>query len=279
MPSQVVGELVGIPPEDWDQIRDWAEQSTSGQDPELAGDSSYRNASSGMTDMAIYAIQFAQRRRQEEPREDLASLILAGDFGDGPMTDVEFGSFFVQLVTAGNDTTKTMLSSGLQALLAHPEQLAELRADRSLIPGAVEEILRWANPLHYFRRTCLVDTELRGKQITAGDKVAMIYTSANRDEDVFGRRAGLRHPPLAEPAPLVRHRRCTSASASTSPDSKGGCSSTSCSTRSRRSSRPGRHGAFAPTSTTGSSTSRSTSLADVVPPSAGRSTRLARSAR
>src|SRR5205807_308011 len=84
------------------------------------------------------------------------------EFGDGPMSDVDFGSFFVQLVTAGNDTTKTMLSSGLHALLTHPDQMADVRADRSLIPGAVEEILRWANPLHYFRRTASEDTELAG---------------------------------------------------------------------------------------------------------------------
>ena len=101
------------------------------------------------------------------------------------MTDIDFGSFFVQLVTAGNDTTKTMLSSGLHALLQHPEQMAALRADRSLIPAAVEEILRWANPLHYFRRTATADTVLRGVEIKAGDKVAMYYTSANRDEEVF----------------------------------------------------------------------------------------------
>jgi len=91
----------------------------------------------------------------------------------------------VQLVTAGNDTTKTMLSSGLLALLQHPEQTDELRADPSLVPGAVEEILRWANPLHYFRRTTTADTELRDVEIPAGSKVAMYYTSANRDEDVF----------------------------------------------------------------------------------------------
>lgn len=183
LPSQVVGELVGIPAEDWDQIRRWAEQSTSSQDPDLAGEA-YRTQS-GSSQMAIYAMQFAAQRRTEEPREDLASLILAGNFGGGPMSDIEFGSFFVQLVTAGNDTTKTMLSSGLEALLDHPDQLQALRDDRTLIPGAVEEILRWANPLHYFRRTALVDTELRGKQIKAGDKVAMWYTSANRDEEVF----------------------------------------------------------------------------------------------
>ena len=123
------------------------------------------------------------------------------------MTDVDFGSFFVQLVTAGNDTTKTMLSSGLLALLEHPDQLAELRADRSLLPGAVEEILRWANPLHYFRRTATADTVLRDTAIAAGDKVAMYYTSANRDEEVFADPQALRHPPQPEPAPLVRHRR------------------------------------------------------------------------
>jgi cytochrome P450 len=101
------------------------------------------------------------------------------------MTDIDFGSFFVQLVTAGNDTTKTMLSSGLLCLLEHPEQLAALRADPALVPGAVEEILRYANPLHYFRRTATADTEIRGVPIPAGDKVAMYYTSANRDDDVF----------------------------------------------------------------------------------------------
>jgi cytochrome P450 len=112
-------------------------------------------------------------------------VILGSDFGGEPMSDIDFGSFFVQLVTAGNDTTKTMLSSGLLALLQHPDQLRDLRADPTLTAGAVEEILRWANPLHYFRRTTTEDTTLRGVDIPAGDKVAMVYTSANRDEDVF----------------------------------------------------------------------------------------------
>jgi cytochrome P450 len=186
LPSQVVGELVGIPEEDWPRIRRWAEQSTSSQDPDLAGSDGYSaGGSDGIVDMAMYAIEFATRRRAEPPREDLASLILAGNFGSGPMSDVEFGSFFVQLVTAGNDTTRTMLSSGLLALLTHPDQMEELRRDGSLLPGAVEEILRWANPLHYFRRTATADARIRGVPVRAGDKVAMWYTSANRDEDVF----------------------------------------------------------------------------------------------
>ena len=184
LPSQVVGELMGIPEADRAQIRDWAEQSTSGQDPELAGEG--YSTGSGLSDMGFYAYQFAVDRRQQAPREDLTSLILAGNFGGTPMTDVEFASFFVQLVTAGNDTTKVMLSSGLETLLAHPDQLASIRSDRSQLGGAVEEILRFVNPLHYFRRTAMIDTEINGTPIATGDKVAMMYTSANRDETVFG---------------------------------------------------------------------------------------------
>jgi cytochrome P450 len=186
LPSRVIGELMGLPAADLPMIHRLAEMNTSGQDSEYTtAQQSESDISQGTIDMAMYAIEFAGRRRQEEPRADLTTLLLETDFNGHYMTDIDFGSFFVQLVTAGNDTTKTMLSSGLLALLQHPEQLAELRADPSLVPGAVEEILRWANPLHYFRRTATADTELRGVPIEAGAKVAMIYTSANRDEDVF----------------------------------------------------------------------------------------------
>jgi cytochrome P450 len=187
LPSRVIGQLMGLPLEDWPLVNRLAERNTSGQDPDLNHDDAGQVDDTGnaSVEMAMYAIGFAMRRRQEEPRDDLTTLILESDFGGKRMTDIDFGSFFVQLVTAGNDTTKTMLSSGLLALLQHPDQLAELRADPSLMSGAVEEILRWANPLHYFRRTASADTELHGMPIKAGDKVAMYYTSANRDEDVF----------------------------------------------------------------------------------------------
>ncbi|MEZ5246233.1 MAG: cytochrome P450 [Acidimicrobiales bacterium] len=182
LPSQVVGELMGLPREDWPAIHAMAERNSGGQDPDIA-DSADLNDSS--VDMAMYGIGFAARRRTMPEQGDLTDLLLGGEFDGKQMTDIDFGRFFVQLVTAGNDTTRTMLSSGLLALLQHPDQMDMLRADRSLIPSAVEEILRWANPLHYFRRTAVVDTELGGKSIAAGDKVAMMYTSANRDETVF----------------------------------------------------------------------------------------------
>jgi cytochrome P450 len=177
LPSQVMGELIGLPRDDWGRIHALAERTTSGEAAVDGADPS--------VEMAMYAIGFAAQRRSEPERDDLTSLILGTSFGGAPMTDIDFGSFFVQLVTAGNDTTKTMLSSGLLALLEHPDQLAALRSDPSLIPGAVEEILRWANPLHYFRRTAIAEVEISGTTIRAGQKVAMMYTSANRDEDVF----------------------------------------------------------------------------------------------
>ena len=185
LPTQVIGELMGLPREDWDAIHMMAERNTRSQDPEIMATADADASDGAVIDMAMYAIQFATDRRSQEPREDLTSLILATDFGGAPMNDIEFGSFFVQLVTAGNDTTQGMLANGLLALLEHPDQLADLRVDPSLTAGAVEEILRYENPLHYFRRTASADTELHGQPIAAGDKVAMIYTSANRDEDVF----------------------------------------------------------------------------------------------
>lgn len=181
LPTHVIGELFGLPRKDWRFLQELAERITSSQDPELAG---YGDGEGG-AEMAGYAVEFAAQRRQGAPTDDLTSAILHGEFGGRPMSDVEFGGFFVQLVTAGNDTTKGMLSSGLLTLLRHPDQLAELRTDPSLIPLAVEEIIRYDNPLHYFRRTARVDTEIGGTPIKAGDKVAMYYTSANRDEAVF----------------------------------------------------------------------------------------------
>ncbi|GBG37275.1 cytochrome P450 [Mycobacterium montefiorense] len=183
LPSKVIGELFGLPPEDWDYIHALAGRITSNQEPEFVG--AEGDARAATIEMAMYGIGLAAVRRQNDRTDDLASVILHTDFGGQPMSDIDFGSFFLQLIIAGNDTTKGMLSSGLLSLVRHPKQLAELRADPSLIPGAVEEIIRYDNPFHCFRRTALSDTELSGTRIAAGDKVAMYYSSANRDEEVF----------------------------------------------------------------------------------------------
>jgi cytochrome P450 len=177
LPTRVIGKMMGLPREDWERIHRLAELTTHGQDPEYA--TSDTAAGSASAEMGMYAYQLAVDRLAAEPLDDLTSVLLA------TMDPVAFAMMFVQLVTAGQDTTQTMLSSGMLALLQHADQLAALRADPSRIPDAVEEILRWANPLHYFRRTATQDTTLHGQQIRSGDKVAMYYTSANRDESVF----------------------------------------------------------------------------------------------
>ena len=183
LPNRVIGELFGLPRQDWEYLRRLAERITASQDPDLGGSPDADHT--GGVEMAAYAVDLAASRRRTGLGDDLTSAILAAQFGGQPMSDLDFGGFFVQLVTAGNDTTRGMLSSGVLTLLRHPDQLAQLRADRSLLPSAVEEILRYDNPLHYFRRTAVTDTELAGVRIRAGDKVAMYYTSANRDESVF----------------------------------------------------------------------------------------------
>lgn len=182
LPSAVLGRLLGLPAEDWPYIHALAERNSGGQDPDIAPESE-RGSSS--VEMAVYAMGFAARRRALPLRGDLTDVLLGSRFDGRLLTDVDFGRFFVQLVTAGNDTTRTMLSGGLLALLQHPTQMEAVRGRRGAIPAMVEEVLRWANPLHYFRRTAVVDTEVAGQTIAAGDKVAMIYTSANRDEDTF----------------------------------------------------------------------------------------------
>jgi cytochrome P450 len=187
LPTQVIGELFGLPRADWERIHVLAERVTHGQDPEVnpEGQGAADGGSDASMELAMYGIEFAAARRAQDPQGDLMDVILGSEFDGHLLTDLDVGGLFPQIVIAGNDTTVTMLSSGLLTLVRHPEQLAELRADPSLIPGAVEEILRYDNPLHYFRRTATADTELAGTAIAEGDKVAMYYSSANRDEDVF----------------------------------------------------------------------------------------------
>jgi cytochrome P450 len=181
LPVQVIGELMGIPEADRAQLRDWAEQLTGNQDPEVNPGGNEQEASYAM---GAYAVQLANERRGKAG-DDLTTTIVNAEVDGHVMNDFEFGAFFVQMVTAGNDTTKTSISNAIDVLLDHSAAMASLREDPSLIPSAVEEVLRYANPLHYFRRTATRDTTLGGKAIREGDKVVLYYTSANRDEDVF----------------------------------------------------------------------------------------------
>jgi cytochrome P450 len=102
------------------------------------------------------------------------------------LTDDELGMFLIQLLVAGNETTRNSISGALVALAEHPEQLDRLAADPSLIGTAVEEVLRWTTPVTSFLRTAVVDTELSGTRIAAGDPLLLLYASANHDEAEFG---------------------------------------------------------------------------------------------
>jgi cholest-4-en-3-one 26-monooxygenase len=137
-------------------------------------------------ELFAYGQALAERRRRE-PAGDLMSA-MANSEVDGQKLDPQLiDGFFLLLVIAGNETTRNTISGGTQALLEHPEQQRLLRDDPSLIPVAVEEMLRWVSPVIHFRRTATADTEIHGQPIRRGDKVVMWYPSANRDEVVFER--------------------------------------------------------------------------------------------
>jgi cytochrome P450 len=110
---------------------------------------------------------------------------MAAEVDGEKLSYTEFGGFFNLLLTAGHDTTKNLISNGMLALLEHPDQRRRLLDDPSLLPTAIEEMLRFTPPVYYFRRSAVRDTELHGQRIAAGDKVVLWYVSANRDEAVF----------------------------------------------------------------------------------------------
>ena len=135
-------------------------------------------------DLFDYARALADERRRA-PRPDLITRLIEAEWDGDRLSDSEFVNFFQLLIFAGNETTRTSLQQGMLAFLEHPEQLELLRERPELMGNAVEEILRWATPIYYFRRTALADTEIGGVPVAAGDKVIMYYISGNYDEDVF----------------------------------------------------------------------------------------------
>ena len=117
--------------------------------------------------------------------QDLASAIANAKINGEPMSDMDTLSYYVIVASAGHDTTSAGIAGGLLALLEHPDQLQRLQNDMSLMPTAVEEMIRWVVPVKEFMRTAQEDTEVRGVKIAKGEAVYLCYVSANRDEDVF----------------------------------------------------------------------------------------------
>jgi len=134
--------------------------------------------------MLRYAAALRARKRGESA-DDIASVLLAAEIDGERLSDIEFDLFFLLLINAGGDTTRNLVAGGMLTLIQHPEALAALRREPQLLPGAIEEMLRWCTPVMQFRRTANCDAEIRGERILKGQKVVMFYPSANRDEEVF----------------------------------------------------------------------------------------------
>lgn len=183
LPLLVIADLLGVPEADWPDLHRWTDALI-----ELATEESEENLALA-TDMAVYFLgKIAERTA--EPNDDLISLLATVEVDGERLTEAELMMFCGQLLVGGNETTRNLLSGGLVALAERPEQYARLRADRSLLPNAVEELLRWTTPVTSFLRTATRDTQVGGQPIAEGEPLLLLYASANRDEAVFGLTAG-----------------------------------------------------------------------------------------
>lgn len=196
LPMRILCELMGVPLEDRRYLVELGNRMLGNTDPDQAGQE-YVADSADLTryahlpfsspaapEMFAYANRLAAERRRQ-PRDDLTTRLIEAEVDGDRLSEHEFDLFFLLLVTAGNETTRHAMSNGLLALLEHPAERNRLLENPSLIPTAVEEILRWAPSLIHFRRTATRDIELHGRRIEAGDKVALWYVSGNRDDAHF----------------------------------------------------------------------------------------------
>jgi cholest-4-en-3-one 26-monooxygenase len=183
LPLQVIAELLGVPPEDRQKMFDWSNRMVGGEDPE------YQLQADMATNAAMELYAYASElfgQKQIDPHADLMSVLTTVEVEGERLSPMELELFFLLLTVAGNETTRNLTSGAMQAFFDHPDQWERLRDNRSLLPLAVEEMLRFVTPVMNFRRTAMSDTELSGTKIRRGDKVVFYHSSANRDEDVFG---------------------------------------------------------------------------------------------
>ena len=183
LPLQVICDMMGIPESDHDTIFYWTNIILGFGDPDLTTD--YEEFLKVAFDIGAYATALAEDRRTN-PGDDLTTALVLAEVDGERLTSAEIASFFILLVVAGNETTRNAISHGVLALTRYPEQREIWWNDfETHTQSAVEEIVRWASPVVYMRRTTTRDVELSGVTIPAGDKVTLWYCSANRDEDKF----------------------------------------------------------------------------------------------
>jgi len=187
LPLAVICEMMGVPHEDRRHIYLIGNKMIGIDDPDLQSPDKPLvpgEAMAAFGEMFVYASKL-WKNAHETPKDDLATALVNAELEGRKLDEMEFNFFFLLLLIAGNETTRTVTSNGMIELLNHPDQLADLRDNPSQVPSAVEEILRFAPAVHHFRRTATAETELRGQAIREHDKLVLWYPSANRDEEVF----------------------------------------------------------------------------------------------
>jgi cholest-4-en-3-one 26-monooxygenase len=182
LPLQVIAELMGVPQSDRHMLFEWSNRMIGSEDPEYAV--AAEEAQTAAIEMFGYANELALHKRAN-PSDDIISVLLQAEVDGERLNDIEFDLFFELLAVAGNETTRNLISHGMLALIEHPDQRKLLLDDPELLDSTVEEMLRWASPVMYMRRTARSDYEIRGETIREGDKVALWYIAANHDPNVF----------------------------------------------------------------------------------------------
>lgn len=184
-PLYVILSLLGLPEEDFPRMLKLTQEMFGGEDAD------HQRGQGGAEDIMAVLLDFFNyfsaltASRRANPTGDLASAIANGRINGELMSDMDTLSYYVIVASAGHDTTKDAISGGLCALVEYQDQLERLKNDMSLIPLAVEEMIRWSTPVKQFMRTATRDTEVRGVPIPKGESVLLSYVSANRDEDIF----------------------------------------------------------------------------------------------
>ena len=183
LPLQIICDMMGIPEQDHQRVFHWTNVILGFGDPDFTVD--FEELVRVSMEIGAYASALADDRRVNHPDDLTTSLVEAEVDGDR-LSSSEIASFFILLVAAGNETTRNAISHGVLALSRYPEERDKWWSDFDrLTPTAVEEIVRWASPVVYMRRTLTRDIELSGVKMVAGDKAALWYNSANRDESKF----------------------------------------------------------------------------------------------
>ena len=206
LPLQVICDMMGIPEDDHQQIFHWTNVILGFGDKDIAH--GLRGVRQGRDGHRRVRDRASPRTAESTRSDDLTTALVQAEVDGERLTSAEIASFFILLVVAGNETTRNAISHGVLALTRYPDERAKWWADfEAIAPTAVEEIVRWASPVIYMRRTLTEDCELCGVKMAAGDKVTLWYCSANRDEEKFADPWTLRRRPQPQPARRLRRRR------------------------------------------------------------------------